>query len=211
METGTRRVLTSEHVSFKEHPSVVGHINVNNTDKCHHYQYWISPTGIISKMFFVNDSDLFVKFVSFNLQYEIISWYVLYQNQCLNTMPVIVTLWQPCGNRRLRWVSFVCSQWWGGTSQPADGGERSSSWGVWPDLCLEEDGYSSFDGLEGQQHCLKPDATGSQWRSWRRRVTWENLGRFYVTNLLATQDVWCSHLVQVERHCLTVASQYSTL
>ena len=39
---------------------------------------------------------------------------------------------------------------------------------MWSDQCLDVDGCSFGDGLEGQHHCLKSDAaaTGSQFRSW---------------------------------------------
>ena len=47
----------------------------------------------------------------------------------------------------------------GGTSWSADVDEQSAlaGWGMWSDQCLEVDGCSSFDGLEGQHHHFESD------------------------------------------------------
>ena len=66
-----------------------------------------------------------------------------------------------CQNReelQLHWAGFVCSQWWGYQSASWCRQAKCSRWGVWSDQCLEVDGCSSIDGLEGQHHCLESDA-----------------------------------------------------
>ena len=62
------------------------------------------------------------------------------------------------GESWLRRAGFFCSQWW--LYQPASWCSRAkcSGWDVWSDQCLEVDGCSSIDGLEGQHHRLELDA-----------------------------------------------------
>ena len=103
---------------------------------------------------------------------------------------------------------------YGGTSQPADVDERQSAlagaygqtsvW-RWMGAVLLMASTIVLNRMRA--------ATRSQWRSWRSGVTLENLGRIWEDCMsqipLQLQDVWCSHLAQVERCCLTVASQSS--
>ena len=54
------------------------------------------------------------------------------------------------------WALFALSD--GVNNQPVDVEERCSCWGLWSDQCLEVDGCSSVDVLEGQHQCLESDA-----------------------------------------------------
>ena len=55
----------------------------------------------------------------------------------------------------------------GGTSWPADVGRaKCSSWGVRSDQCLEVDGCSSVNGLEGQHHRPESDTGRKRKKKW---------------------------------------------
>ena len=86
---------------------------------------------------------------------------------------VVTSLSDPCSQR---W-RYQAASWWSGA--------QCSCWGAWSDQCLEVDGCSSVDGLEGQNHCLESDVGCN-----RKPV--KNLGRLKMRRAAALWTCWKS-------------------